>query len=61
MPKAQVDKEKCVGCGLCASSCPGVFEMLSDGKAECVAEDCKECNCQEVARNCPVGAITAEE
>ena len=25
--KAVVDKDLCTGCGLCADSCPDVFEM----------------------------------
>jgi ferredoxin len=55
----KVDKEKCIGCGLCASTCSEVFEM-KDGKsnvkkgkqksdAECV---------KEAIDNCPVGAIS---
>lgn len=30
---ASVDKDTCIGCGLCPSICPSVFEMDDDGKA----------------------------
>ena len=32
--KAYVDQDTCIGCGLCASVCPEVFEMNDEGKAE---------------------------
>jgi ferredoxin len=33
MVTPSVDKEKCIGCGLCASTCPDVFELGDDGKS----------------------------
>ena len=30
---AKVDKDLCVGCGLCPGACADVFEMTDDGKA----------------------------
>lgn len=50
-----VNKEKCIGCGLCASICPEVFEM-KDGKAH--AKGSGKC-AKEAADSCPVDAITA--
>jgi len=60
MPKPIVDKEKCTGCGTCASVCPqGVFEIV-EGKAKVVNPDaCIGCRACEAS--CPVAAITVEE
>lgn len=33
--KPWVDKEECIGCGLCVANCPAVFQMDDDDKAEC--------------------------
>ncbi|PIR71424.1 MAG: ferredoxin, partial [Candidatus Nealsonbacteria bacterium CG10_big_fil_rev_8_21_14_0_10_37_25] len=30
----KVNKEKCIGCGLCSNLCPEVFELAEDGKAK---------------------------
>ena len=62
MTNARVDKEKCIGCGLCASLCPEVFQMGSDGKSEVIKEgNCESCNLKEIASQCPVQAISIEE
>ena len=57
--KLQVDKNKCLGCGMCVSLCPVVFE-LKNGKSQikekAALEKYKDC-IKEAAENCPAGAI----
>jgi len=64
--KVTVDKNKCIGCGACASMEPLVFRINpEDGKSEADSEACavnqKEESCKEAAGVCPVGAISVEE
>jgi len=62
--KLKVDKEKCIGCGTCASLCSRVFE-LKDGHAEVISTDeallekNKE-SINQAMEACPVQAITLE-
>lgn len=61
--KADVDKDTCIGCGLCPSICPEVFEMQDDGKAGVIADpvpDGAEDGAKESEENCPVNAIAVE-
>lgn len=58
MPKIKVDKEKCIGCGACVSSCPKTFTMV-DGKAHVKTPEVKKITCEaEAVDICPVSAIT---
>jgi ferredoxin len=53
----KVNKEKCIGCGLCASICKEVFAMGKDGKA--FVKEQKKIPCvKEAVESCPVTAIS---
>lgn len=60
MPRPKINEDLCIGCGLCESICPNVFK-LEEGKAKVIDEECKNCNCQEAAENCPANAISVEK
>lgn len=60
----KVNKGKCIGCGLCVSLCPEVFELGEDSKSEIKKEADLEKNkerIKEVIQSCPVGAIESKE
>ncbi|HAJ32887.1 MAG TPA: ferredoxin [Candidatus Atribacteria bacterium] len=54
----RIDKNNCVGCGICVNICPQGFKMVNrkaiieDENASCIAE---------AANSCPQGAIILEE
>jgi ferredoxin len=57
----KIDKNKCIDCGACAETCPGVFEMRGDGKAyvKTDADLKKNAKClKEAIDNCAVEAIS---
>ncbi len=62
--KASIDRDGCIACELCTSSCPEVFRMADDGLAEVyvdeVPEDAQEC-AKEAEEGCPVSVIKVEE
>ena len=52
--------EECIGCGLCAGTCPEVFSMGDDGVAVAIETDVPEealDSAAEAKDGCPVGAI----
>ena len=61
--KANVDKDICIGCGLCPSICDAVFEMDDDGKSKVIVDEVPaECedDAKEAEASCPVNAISVE-
>lgn len=61
--KAEIDRDGCISCGICASTCPEVFRMGEDGPAEVyvdeVPEEAEE-TAKEASDSCPVSVITVE-
>ncbi len=61
--KAKVDRDGCIGCGICADTCPKVFRIDDEGLAEVyvdqVPEGAEE-SAVEAADSCPVSVITVE-
>ena len=52
--------EGCIGCGLCAGTCPGVFSMTEDGVAKAIDADVPASaleEAEEAKNNCPAEAI----
>ncbi|HBM80951.1 MAG: ferredoxin [Clostridiales bacterium] len=62
--KTRIDEDTCIGCGLCTSTAPEVYEMGDSGKAHAIQEvvpEGSESTAQEAADGCPVSAITIDE
>ncbi|MEK6266081.1 MAG: ferredoxin [Clostridium sp.] len=61
--KGFVDKDACIGCGLCEGICPEVFNMGDDGKASAWESKVLEIlieSANDAKEQCPVGAIIVE-
>ncbi|MCB2308502.1 ferredoxin [Clostridium estertheticum] len=61
--EAMVDKDTCIGCGLCPEICPEIFTMDDDGKAKASKGEisAKLLNsAKEAEEQCPVNAITVD-
>ena len=52
----------CIGCGLCVSICPEVFEIGDDGLAQPIQEvtETLEKTASQARESCPVNAIDLE-
>lgn len=61
--KVTIDKSGCIGCGLCAGTCPEVFRIGEDGLAEVYAQPSgeQESSAREAEGNCPVSVIQTTE
>ncbi|MHB8964203.1 MAG: ferredoxin [Saccharofermentanales bacterium] len=61
--KAFVDRDVCIGCGICESVCPDVFLMDDEGKAKVIVDEVPQpfqaCT-KEAEESCPVTAISIE-
>jgi len=62
MARVFIDRNLCVGCGLCVAICDEVFRSDFDGKAEVLMDSNPDLPCvQEAIDGCPAEAITVEE
>lgn len=62
--RAKIDRDGCIGCGLCTSICPEVFRMADDGLAEVYTDPLpasEESNALSASASCPVSVISIEE
>jgi len=53
----KIDRNKCIGCGLCSSDCPEIFEIDDDGKSKIKSEKKLPC-IKRAIEDCPVQAIS---
>ena len=61
--KATINREGCIGCELCASTCPEVFRMADDGLAEVYVDSIPkdaEDSAIEAQDGCPVSVIAVD-
>ena len=58
--RACIDKDLCIGCGLCEGIEPSVFQMNNENQAEVIADTTlqTEDTVTEAIDSCPVGAIS---
>lgn len=56
-----VDKEGCIGCGICEQLCPASIFRLNGDKIEVDESRLDECvGCKNCEISCPVGCITVQ-
>ena len=55
--------ETCIGCGLCAATCPEAFSMGGSGLAVATEKEVSTellASAEDAKNGCPLGAITEE-
>jgi len=61
--KASIDRDGCIACELCATTCPEVFRMADDGFAEVYVDEIppeSEDLAKEAESGCPTSVIKVE-
>lgn len=58
--KVSVNKDLCIGCGLCTSIATDVFTIGDDGLAEPMVAEAEGPEVEEAQASCPVQAIEVE-
>ena len=58
MYRIEIDKDECIGYGLCAQTAPKSLRLNADGVAESLAEVVEDDDVLEAALVCPMSAIT---
>ncbi len=62
--EVKVNKDKCLGCGMCVGINSDIFNFDDDGLAKADNDKINEDNTEDVeaaVNSCPVGAIEKEE
>ena len=62
--KVRVDKDSCIGCGVCVALAQEYFKLDEEGKSVTIKEDVApgdEENVRNVAASCPTQAIKTED
>lgn len=62
--KVSVNRDKCVGIGMCEVSAPEVFEVGDDGQAHVLVEEIAEADeegVREAVANCPTESLTIHD
>ena len=58
--KVSVNKDLCIGCGLCTTIAPDVLAIGDDGLAGALVSETEDEAVEEAAASCPVAAIVVE-